>query len=60
MMEVQKTPYAAVEEAIRPKSSGRFVDAHVVRTQKEPSPDYEKMRRIIAGESIPEPVKKAS
>ena len=40
----------AIIEALRPKTSGQSVDAHVVRTQKEPTPDYEKMRRAVNGE----------
>ncbi len=43
---------AAVLEVLRPRSSGRALDAHVVRQVKEPVPDYERMRKAIQGDSV--------
>ena len=59
-MDVQRIALGAVQEALRPKTSGRALDAHVVRTQKELAPDYEKMRRAVAGENDQPKTKKAS
>lgn len=39
----------SVVDALRPRSSGRAVDAHVVRPPREPKPDYEKMRQFVQG-----------
>lgn len=41
---------AAVIEVLRPRSSGLVQDSHVVRQNKEPSPDYERMRKAVQGE----------
>lgn len=42
----------AVLEALRPRTSGRALDAHVILGQREPTPDYERMRRAVAGEEV--------
>lgn len=41
--------HGAVVEALRPRSSGQSVNVHIVRPQKEPTPDYERMRRAVHG-----------
>jgi hypothetical protein len=43
---------AAVLEATRPKSSGPSVNVHVMRSQREVPPDYDKMRQQIQGEKF--------
>lgn len=50
----------AVVEALRPKTSGPAVDAHVVRPQAEIRPDYEKMTKQIFGETDQKAAVKAS
>ena len=50
----------AVVEAMRPKTSGHAIDAHVVMTQVEIRPDYEKMRRQIFGDTDLKDTTKAS
>lgn len=39
----------AVIEALRPRSSGRVVNVHVISMRREPTPDYDKMRRAVQG-----------
>jgi hypothetical protein len=36
-------------DALRPKSEGEPVNTHVVPQQTQPEPDFEAMRRLIAG-----------
>ena len=39
----------AVLDALRPRTSGRAVNAHVIKASKEPLPDYEKMLITVQG-----------
>lgn len=41
--------YAAVVDATRPRRSGVAQNAYVVRSKKEPEPDYAKMKRALQG-----------
>jgi len=38
-------------DALRPKTEGEPVNVHVVSLAKEPTPDFEAMRKVIAGEN---------
>ncbi len=40
----------AALEATRPKTSGPSVNVHVVRSPRHVEPDFERMRREIAGD----------
>lgn len=42
----------AIREALRPRNSGRVVDAHVISMRREPTPDYDKMRRAVQGVEV--------
>ena len=42
-----------VSDLTRPKSVGTPVNTHVVQAVKEPTPDYEAMRRVIEGKGTP-------
>jgi hypothetical protein len=42
---------ADTREALKNKAQGEPVNVHVVPNVQEPEPDYEKMRRIVEGES---------
>jgi hypothetical protein len=38
-------------DALRPKTEGEPVNVHVVSLAKESAPDFEAMRKVIAGEN---------
>ena len=59
-MEKWSIAQGAVVEALRPKTSGPAVDAHVVRPQTEIRPDYVKMSKQIFGETDQKVAIKAS
>ncbi|OEC94392.1 hypothetical protein [Rhizobium sp. YK2] len=42
---------ADISDITRPKSSGRMVDTRVIHAPAEPRPDYDKMRRMVHGDS---------
>lgn len=42
---------AAVQDAIRPRHSGRPLNGHEVRPPKEPTMDYAKMKQAIEGQN---------
>ncbi len=42
---------ADISDITRPKSSGRMVDTRVVHAPAEPTLDYDKMRRMVHGDS---------
>lgn len=42
---------AAVREAMRPKASGRLLDAHTSKFRREPEPDLERMKRAVSGKT---------
>lgn len=39
-----------LSDALRPKTEGEVENVHVVRLKKEPSPDFEAMRKLVSGE----------
>ena len=44
--------FASVQEALRPKHSGKTQNAHIVRQRKEPKLDFEQMKRAIEGTEL--------
>ena len=42
----------AVVDATRPRTSGIPQNAHTMKLQKEPRLDFEKIRKILAGEQV--------
>ncbi|MBY3223721.1 hypothetical protein ACC732_28395 [Rhizobium ruizarguesonis] len=48
----QSVAMADISDITRPKSSGRMVDTRVVKAPAEPTPDYDKMRRMLHGDSV--------
>lgn len=49
--------YASTCDFTLPRTSGPSVNAHVMKAQSVPSPNYEKMREQIEGDRIPQPSK---
>lgn len=43
----------SLSEALRPRSEGQPVNAHIVRFVAEPQPDFAAMQRTIEGKSTP-------
>ncbi len=43
---------ASIQEALRPKHSGKTQNAHVVRQRNEPAMDFEQMKRAIEGKEL--------
>lgn len=54
MINIQSLASAEISDITRPRSAGKMVDTRVVRAQKEPRPDYDKMRRIVHGTLVDE------
>ena len=37
-----------ISDLLKPKPQGEYVNGHVVQAAREPSPDYEAMRRVVS------------
>jgi hypothetical protein len=51
MIPFQSMAMADISDITRPKASGKMVDTRVAHPPKEPTPDYDKMRRVVHGEA---------
>ena len=50
---LQSNASMTVSELLRPKAQGAQVNVHVQPASREPSPDYEAMRRLVATRESP-------